>query len=109
MKNGKQPDEKPATGDAENLYKRVGFKPSVKRTVMKTQELNQQEQKNINGGSLLGNGLLGNDSNVLTAVTQGYLDISNTDDNGQTSSTHVGYGSGSIFSSEDGRRGGAMM
>ena len=69
---------------------------------MKTVELNNQEQQNITGGSLLGNGLLGNDSNVLTAVTQGYINISNTDDNGDTSSTSIDFGSGSIFSSQDG-------
>ncbi len=74
---------------------------------MKTQELNQQELNNTNGGSLLGNGLLGNDSNRLTAITQGYLDISNTDDNGDTSSTHIGYGSGSMFDSSDGGHSGS--
>lgn len=68
---------------------------------MKTQEIAQQEQKEINGGSLLGNGLLGNDSNMIKGITEGYGDVSNTDDNGDTSSTHIGFGSGSIFDSMD--------
>lgn len=69
---------------------------------MKTQELSNRELQEINGGSLLGNGLLGNDSNAITAVTQGYLTVSNTDDNGDTSSTSLSYGNGSMFSSQDG-------
>ncbi len=68
---------------------------------MKTQELNQQEMNNTNGGSLLGNGLLGNDGNRLTAITEGYVNVSNTDDNGDTSSTNIGYGSGSLLNSMD--------
>ncbi len=72
---------------------------------MKTQELNQQEAQNTNGGSLLGNGLLGNDSNVLTGITQGYINQSSTDDNGNTSSNHLDFGSGSLLSSQDGGSG----
>lgn len=71
---------------------------------MKTQELNQQELNETNGGSLLGNGLLGNDSNVIKVVDQGYVNISNTDDEGRTSSSNISFGNGSMFSSEDGDR-----
>ncbi len=67
-----------------------------------TQDLNEQDQKNTSGGSLLGNGLLGNDDYRQTAVTQGYLNVSNTDDNGDTSSTNIGFGSGSMFDNSDG-------
>ena len=68
---------------------------------MKTQELNQQELNETNGGSLLGNGLLGNDDNMLKAVSQGYGHASNTDDSGDTSSTNIGYGSGSLLDNVD--------
>lgn len=69
------------------------------------EELNEQDQKNTSGGSLLGNGLLGNDDNHVTGVTQGYLNVSNTDDNGDTSSTNIGFGSGSMFDNSDGGSG----
>ena len=68
----------------------------------KPQDLNEQEQQETTGGSLLGNGLLGNDNNTLTGITQGYVNVSNTDDNGDTSSTGVDFGSGSMFGSQDG-------
>lgn len=68
-----------------------------------TQDLNEQEQKETTGGSLLGNGLLGNDSNTITGVTQGFVNVSNTDDNGDTSSTGLDFGSGSLLDSSDGR------
>lgn len=62
---------------------------------MKTQELNQQEQKAINGGSLLGG-----DDNMFKAITQGYVNYSHTDEDGDTESTNISYGSGSLFQSE---------
>ena len=68
---------------------------------MKTQELNQQEQAQTTGGSLLGNGLLGNDDNTIKGVTQGFGTVSNTDDNGNTSSTGIDFGSGSLLDSMD--------
>lgn len=61
---------------------------------MKTQDLNQQELETINGGSLLGG-----DSSIFKAVTQGYVNISRTDDDGDTESTNLSFGSGSIFES----------
>lgn len=68
----------------------------------RTEDLNEQDQQNTTGGSLLGNGLLGNDDNMIKGVTQGYVNVSNTDDNGNTSSTGVDFGSGSMFDSSDG-------
>lgn len=68
---------------------------------MKTQELNQQELNETNGGSLLGNGLLGNDDNMLKAISQGYSDVKNTDDNGDTSSTMLNFGTGSLLDNMD--------
>lgn len=62
---------------------------------MKTQELNQQEQKAINGGSLLGG-----DDNMFKAVTQGYVNTSHTDEDGDTESNNISYGSGSMFQNE---------
>ncbi len=59
---------------------------------MKTQELNQQEQKNTNGGSLLGG-----DDNMLKAVTQGYVHTSQTDEDGDTESNNLDFGSGSLL------------
>jgi len=63
---------------------------------MKTQELNQTEMKNVNGGALLG--LLGDDS-MIKGVTEGYVNISHTDEDGETESTNLSFGSGSIFQS----------
>lgn len=68
---------------------------------MKTQDLNQQELNETNGGSLLGNGLLGNDSNMIKAIDQGYAHAANTDDSGRTSSNDVSFGSGSLLESLD--------
>ncbi len=69
---------------------------------MKTQDLNEQESKNTNGGSAIGNGLLGNNNNSLTGITQGYVNQSSTDDNGDTSSNSLDFGSGSLLDSSDG-------
>jgi len=63
---------------------------------MKTQELNFNEMKNVNGGALLG--LLGDDS-MIKGVTEGYVNISHTDEDGETESTNLSFGSGSIFQS----------
>jgi len=63
---------------------------------MKTQELNLNEMKNVNGGALLG--LFGDDS-MIKGVTEGYLNISHTDNDGETESTNLSFGSGSIFQS----------
>lgn len=57
-----------------------------------TQDLNQDEQKATNGGSLLGG-----DDNMFKAVSQGYVNVSNTDDDGDTSSTNLDFGSGSLL------------
>jgi len=65
---------------------------------MNTQELNQNEMKNVNGGALLG--LLGDDS-MIKGMTQGYVNISNTDKDGDTESTNLSFGSGSIFQSSN--------
>jgi len=63
---------------------------------MKTQELNLNEMKAVNGGSLLG---LGGDNSIIKAVTEGYLNLSNTDSDGETESTNISFGTGSIFQS----------
>ena len=70
---------------------------------MKTQdqrpeELKQDEQKEVNGGSLLG---LDNDNSRSTLLDQGYITGSHTDDDGQTSSSSLSYGNGSMFSQSD--------
>ena len=62
---------------------------------MKTQELNQAEMKAVNGGALLG--LLGDDS-MIKGVTEGYINLSNTNDDGETESTNISFGSGSMTS-----------
>ena len=63
---------------------------------MKTQELNLNEMKAVNGGALLG--LLGDDS-MIKGMTEGYLNISHTDKDGDTESTNLSFGTGSIFQS----------
>ncbi len=68
---------------------------------MKTQDLNQQEAQNTNGGSAIGNGLLGNDDNRLKAISQGYGNQSSTDDSGDTSSNHLDFGTGSLLDNMD--------
>lgn len=65
-----------------------------------TENLNQEDQKNTTGGSLLGGGLLGGDDSTTKAVTQGYVNLSNTDDDGDTSSTNLDFGSGSLLDSQ---------
>lgn len=62
---------------------------------MKLQELKTEELQHVNGGSLLGG-----DDSMIKLISEGYINISNTDDDGDTSSTHIGFGSGSLFSSE---------
>lgn len=63
---------------------------------MKTQELNLNEMKAVNGGALLG--LLGDDS-MIKGITEGYVNVSHTDEDGNTESTNLSFGSGSIFQS----------
>lgn len=62
----------------------------------KSQELTDSEAKEINGG-----GLLGGDDNrsSLTAITQGYLNVSHTDDDGDTESLNTDFGTGSLLDS----------
>jgi hypothetical protein len=60
-----------------------------------TKDLNQDEQKAANGGSLLGG-----DDSMIKGVTQGYVNVSNTDDDGDTSSTNIDFGSGSLLQNE---------
>lgn len=69
---------------------------------MKTQELKIEEQKVVNGGSLTGNGLLGNDSNVIKGVSQGFTQVNNTDDSGDTQTSRADFGSGTLLESIDG-------
>jgi hypothetical protein len=60
-----------------------------------TENLNNDEAKKTTGGSLLGG-----DDNMIKGVTQGYVNISNTDDDGDTSSTNLDFGSGSLLDSK---------
>ena len=59
------------------------------------QDLNKEELKNTTGGSILGG-----DDNSGMIQTQGYVSISQTDENGDTSSTDLSYGNGSMFQNE---------
>ena len=63
---------------------------------MKTQDLNQQEQKAVNGGSLLGG-----DDSMFKAVSQCYVNAAHTDEDGETESTNIDFGSGSLFESKN--------
>jgi len=65
---------------------------------MKTQELNLHEMQAVNGGALLG--LLGDDS-MIKGVLQGYVNISHTNEDGETESTNLSFGLGSIFESQN--------
>ncbi len=60
-----------------------------------TKDLNQDEQKNTNGGSLLGG-----DDNMFKAVSQGYVNTSHTDDDGDTTSNNIDFGSGSLLQND---------
>ncbi|RYE25667.1 MAG: bacteriocin [Sphingobacteriales bacterium] len=55
---------------------------------MKLQELNIEELKSVNGGD---------NSSVLTGMLEGFLNISHTDDDGDTESTNVDFGLGSLL------------
>ena len=61
-----------------------------------TENLNQDELKNTTGGSLLGG-----DDSMLKGVTQGYVNLSHTDEDGETESTNLDFGSGSMFESRE--------
>ncbi|MCK7556458.1 hypothetical protein MKQ70_16120 [Chitinophaga sedimenti] len=65
---------------------------------MNLQQLSLQEMKEINGGLL---GLFGgNDSsNMLKGMLEGYVSITTTDEDGDTNSTKLNFGLGSIFDS----------
>lgn len=62
------------------------------QTPKNTENLSEDELKNTSGGSLLGG-----DDSMIKGVTQGYVNLSNTDDDGDTSSTRLDFGSGSIL------------
>lgn len=64
------------------------------QTPKNTENLSEDELKNTSGG-----GLLGGDDSMLKGVTQGYVNVSNTDEDGDTSSTRLDFGSGSVFES----------
>ncbi len=70
---------------------------------MKTQNLSEKEMQETNGGSAIGNGLLGNDSNTQYISTGGYVGISSTDDQGRTSSHDISFGDTTQTSQQDGR------
>jgi len=59
----------------------------------KSQELTENEAKETNGGGLLG----GDGQSSLTSITQGYLNVSHTDDDGQTESFNTDFGTGSLL------------
>jgi len=69
------------------------------QTPKNTENLSEEELKNTSGGGLLGGGLLGGDDSAVKGVTQGYVNLSNTDEDGNTSSTGLDFGSGSVFES----------
>lgn len=59
----------------------------------KAQELTEQEAKETNGGGLLG----GDGQSTLTSITQGYLNVSHTDEDGDTNSFNTDFGTGSLL------------
>ena len=61
------------------------------------EELNNEELKSTDGGGLLG----GNDNSRLTGIVQGGVGISQTDDNGDTESTNINFGTGSLLDSQN--------
>ena len=63
----------------------------------KSQELTDQEAKETNGGGLLG----GDGMSSLTSVTQGYLNVSRTDEDGDTESFNTDFGTGSLLNSKN--------
>ncbi len=60
-----------------------------------TEDLNQDEQTKTSGGSLLGG-----DDNMLKAVTTGYVNQSSTDEDGDTQSNNLSFGSGSLLDNQ---------
>jgi len=64
---------------------------------MKTQELSFEEMKTVNGGGLLG----GDSMSSLTGILQGYINVSHTDEDGDTESYNADFGLGSIFQSQN--------
>ena len=59
---------------------------------MKLQELNNSELKNVNGG-LLG---LGDDNTSITNILTGFVNVSHTDEDGETESYNLDFGLGSL-------------
>jgi len=64
---------------------------------MKTQELSFEEMKTVNGGGLLG----GDGMSSLTGILQGYINVSHTDEDGETESYNADFGLGSMFNSQN--------
>jgi len=64
---------------------------------MKTQELSFEEMKTVNGGGLLG----GDSMSSLTGILQGYINVSHTDEDGDTESYNADFGLGSIFQGQN--------
>jgi hypothetical protein len=62
-------------------------------TPSRSEELKETELKETNGG-LLG---IGDDNSSLTAITQGTVNLSHTDENGDTESTNLDFGTGSLL------------
>ncbi len=54
--------------------------------------------QNTNGGSLLG---LGGDDSMLKVATQGSVSYSHTDEDGETESSRIDFGSGSLLESQN--------
>ncbi len=63
---------------------------------MKTQELNNDELKNVNGG-----GLLGGDDSMIKGVLQGSIETHDTDRDGKTRSSGIDFGLGSLLDSQN--------
>jgi len=63
----------------------------------KASELTEEELKATNGGGLLG----GDSMSSISGITQGYLNVSHTDEDGDTNSFNTDFGTGSLLNSKN--------
>lgn len=71
---------------------------SQDQTPRNTENLNEEELKATTGGSILG---IGGDNSSTKLGTQGYVNLSNTDSDGDTESTNIDFGSGSLLDTKN--------
>lgn len=69
---------------------------STPETPARSEELQSSDLKETNGGSILGN-----DNSSITGIITGAVNLSHTDENGDTESTNLDFGTGSLLNTSN--------